>query len=47
MQEMEDRISGVEDMVEEINSLVKENVKSRKIPNTKHQGNLDTVKDQT
>ena len=33
-------ISGIEDMIVEINSLVKENVKSKKIPNTKHPGDV-------
>ena len=30
IQEMEDRISGTEDMIEEIDSLVKENINSNK-----------------
>ena len=30
IQEMEERISGIEDMIEEMDTLVKENVKSRK-----------------
>lgn len=31
MQEMEDRISGIEDMIEEVESSVKENVKTKKL----------------
>jgi hypothetical protein len=37
--ETEERISGVEDMVEEIDTTVKENSKQKKIPNPKHPGN--------
>lgn len=37
---MEGRFSGCEDKEEEMNSSVKENGISKKIPNTKHPGNL-------
>lgn len=37
---MEGRFSGCEDKKEEMNSSVKENGISKKIPNTKHPGNL-------
>lgn len=40
MQEMDKRTSGIEKTVEEIDTLAKENVKSKKIPDTKHPGNL-------
>jgi hypothetical protein len=40
IQEMEERISGVEDTIEETETSVKENIKSKKIPYTKHPGNL-------
>lgn len=40
IQEMEERISGTEDTVEEMNTLVKGNPKSKKIPETKHPENL-------
>ena len=39
IQEREDRISGVEDTVEEIDTTVKENSKHKKIPNPKLPGN--------
>jgi hypothetical protein len=37
---MEERLSSIEDTREEMNTLVKENVKSKKTPVTKHPGNL-------
>ena len=37
---MEKRISGVDNMIEETDISIKENLKSKKIPNTKHPGNL-------
>lgn len=37
---MGEKSSGVEDKIEEIDTLAKENVKSKKIPHTKHPGNL-------
>jgi hypothetical protein len=40
IQEKEERISGAEDTIENIDTIVKENAKSKKIPNTKHTGNL-------
>ena len=36
---MEERISGIEDIIEEMDTSVKENVKSKKFL-TKHPGNL-------
>jgi hypothetical protein len=39
IQEVEERISGVEDRVEEIDTTLKENSKHTKTPNTKHPGN--------
>ena len=41
---MKKRISGIEDMVEEINSLVKENVKSNKSSTQNIQKIWDTMK---
>ena len=40
IQEMEEKISGVEDTIQEVDSLVKENIKSNKFL-TKHPGNLE------
>ena len=40
IQETEERILSVDDIIEEIDMPVKENVKSKKIPYTKHPGNL-------
>jgi hypothetical protein len=40
IQEMEERIWGIEDTIEEIDASVKENVKSKKILDTKPTGNL-------
>jgi hypothetical protein len=40
-QAMEERISGIEDTIEEINTSVKENVKTKKIPDRKHPANLE------
>lgn len=40
IQEMEEKISGVENMVEEIDSSVEENVESKKIPKIKHPVNV-------
>ena len=37
---MKEEISGVEGMVEEMNIPVKENIKSKRIPDIKHSGNL-------
>jgi hypothetical protein len=37
---MEEKLLGTGDMTPEIDRVVKENVKSNKIPNTKHPGNL-------
>ena len=43
IQEMEERISGVEDTIEEIDSLAKENVKSNKLLAQNIQEIWDTV----
>ena len=40
IQEIEERISGIENMIEEIDMSVKEKFKSKKIPDIKHPGNL-------
>ena len=40
IQEMEERISGIDDAIEEMGSSVKENVREKKTPNIKHPGNL-------
>lgn len=40
MQGKEGRISDFDNTIEEVYTPVKENVKSKKIPNTEHQGNL-------
>jgi hypothetical protein len=37
---MEERISGVEDTIENIDTTVRDNVKSKKTPNTNHPGSL-------
>jgi hypothetical protein len=37
---MKARISGIQDITEETNASVKENGKSKNIPDTKHPGNL-------
>jgi hypothetical protein len=39
IQEIEERISGVEDTIEDIDTTVKENSKYKKTPNPKHPGN--------
>jgi uncharacterized coiled-coil protein SlyX len=39
IQEIEERISGAEDTIENIDTTVKENTKSKKAPNSKHPGN--------
>jgi hypothetical protein len=41
IQEIEERISGAEDTLENINTIVKENAKCKmqKVPNPKHPGN--------
>jgi methyl-accepting chemotaxis protein len=39
IQEIEERISGVEDTIEKIDTNVKENSKHKKTPNPKHPGN--------
>ena len=39
IQEMEERISGAEDSIENICTTFKENSKSKKNPNSKHPGN--------
>ena len=45
---MEERISSAEDTIEEIDSSVKENIKSKKKVNPKYPGNNGTpCKDQT
>jgi hypothetical protein len=36
---MEGRISGIEDTIKESDTSVKENIKSKKNPDTKHPGN--------
>ena len=41
---MEERISGIEETIEEMDSLVKEKVKSKKISNRKIQEILHTMK---
>jgi hypothetical protein len=41
---MEKRISGVDNMIEETDISIKENLKSKKIPNTKHPENLEHYK---
>ena len=38
-QNMEGRISGIEDTIKESDTSVKENIKSKKNPDTKHPGN--------
>lgn len=40
IQEMEKSILGIEDTIEEIDTSVKENVKFKNIPDTKHPGSL-------
>jgi hypothetical protein len=45
IQEMEDRISFVEDTIEETDISAKENVKSKKVLDPKHPGNLDVIKE--
>ena len=40
IQEIEERISGTEDTIEEIDTLVKEKKQIQQILNTKHPGNL-------
>ena len=40
IQEIEERISGVEDTGEEIDTIVKENLRQKKTLNPKHPGNL-------
>jgi hypothetical protein len=37
---MEERISGIKDTIEEMDIKVKEKIKSKKIPGTKHPENL-------
>jgi hypothetical protein len=39
IQEMEERISGAEDSIENIDTSIKENAKCKKNPNSKHPGN--------
>ena len=39
IQEMEERISGTEDSIENIGTTIKENTKTQKDPNSKHPGN--------
>ena len=39
IQEIEERISGAEDTIENIDTKVKENAKGNKAPNPKHPGN--------
>ena len=38
IQEMEERISGAEDSIENISTTIKENAKCKKDPNSKHPG---------
>lgn len=40
MQEMEERISGTEDMTEEMDASYNKNIKTKKVPDTKHPKNL-------
>lgn len=40
IQEMEEIISGIKGTIEKIDALVKENIKSNKLPNTEHPRNL-------
>jgi hypothetical protein len=40
IQEAEERILGLEDTIEDIDTSLKENVKSKNVPDTKHPGNL-------
>jgi TolA-binding protein len=47
IKQMEDKISGVEDTIEEIDTLVKENDKSKRFLTQNIQEIWDTVKDQT
>ena len=47
MQEMEERISGIEDMIEETDSLVKKNVKNNKFLTQNIQEIWDTIKRKT
>lgn len=44
MQEMEERISGIEDTIDEIGSLAKENIKANKNHNTKYPGQHEKTK---
>jgi predicted nucleic acid-binding Zn-ribbon protein len=39
IQDMEERISGAEDSIENIGTTIKENAKCKKDPNSKHPGN--------
>jgi predicted nucleic acid-binding Zn-ribbon protein len=39
IQEMEERISGAEDFIENMGTRIKENAKCKKDPNSKHPGN--------
>ena len=39
IQEMEERISGAEDSIENIGTTIKDNTKRKKDPNSKHPGN--------
>jgi predicted nucleic acid-binding Zn-ribbon protein len=41
IQEMEERISGAEDSIENIGTTIKENTKCKKDPNSKHPGNRE------
>ena len=47
IQEIEERISGVEDSIEDIDTMVKENTKHRKFLTQNIQEIKDTIKDQT
>ena len=47
IQEMEDRISGAEDSIENIGTTIKENVKCKKILTQNIQEIQDTMRDQT
>ena len=44
IQEIEERISGAEDTIENIDTTVKENGKKKKTPNPKHPGIQDTMR---
>jgi chromosome segregation ATPase len=43
-QEMEERISGAEDSIENMDTTIKKNCKKQKAPNSEHRGNPDTMR---